>query len=603
MPTKFDFVSPGIELREIDQSQVAPVPEADGLLLIGRSRKGPAMKPVKVTSLENFIEVFGAPMDGVKASDPWRQGNVSAASYAGYAAQAYLASGVGPVKFIRLGGLNGDTGKEAGWNIDQSAVTAGIAAANHNGALGLFVAPSSSTSPITGTLAAIFYSNENQITLKGTGWDGTTDVNAASTFVQGLGGEFEAEISSSDGKTSYTFNFNKNSVNFIRNVFNTDPTSFDDTGPSYFLGETFEAQVNDFDESNLIAFVAQIGDATDDWTTFKSELRASRTGWFTGVSPANKKLFKIVALDDGAQFQSEYYVVVKDLSEASVSKKEATFTIEVRKYGQASYVEKFANITLNPDSPNFIAKKIGDFHQYWQEGTDGKTGKFVVDVKKMNPNQSNLIRIELAENSTLAGSDLPVGFVGPQKRADIDFTDTTSADSEEWMYGSSSVPGGNTDSKLVSGSKSSFSYKFTHATHLLTDTGSYLGTRDYPAGAVFGLRWKETNGTDQTIGDVGILRSDTSFAMDLEESDDVSKASYFFSLEKMQVSAGAYYHQEDATTSNIDDGNISDILKAGVKQFAAPFFGGFDGVNQLLKNPFKKPKYYQYLNTLQVMKA
>jgi hypothetical protein len=114
MPTKFDFVSPGIELREIDQSQVAPVPEADGLLLIGRSRKGPAMKPVKVNSLENFIEVFGTPMDGVKASDPWRQGNTGAASYAGYAAQAYLASGVGPVKFIRLGGLHNDTEK-AGW--------------------------------------------------------------------------------------------------------------------------------------------------------------------------------------------------------------------------------------------------------------------------------------------------------------------------------------------------------------------------------------------------------------------------------------------------------------------------------------------------------
>jgi hypothetical protein len=590
MPTKFDFVSPGIELREIDQSQVAPVPEADGLLLIGRSRKGPAMKPVKVTSLENFIEVFGAPMDGVKASDPWRQGNTSAASYAGYAAQAYLASGVGPVKFIRLGGLGGGTGKEAGWSIGQEPVSPGIAAADHKGALGLFVAPSSSLNEITGTLAAIFYSNENQITLKGTGWDGTADVNAASTFVQGPGGEFEAEISNSAGSSSYTFNFNKNSVNFIRNVFNTDPTSFDDSSPSYFLGETFEAQVNDFEGNNLIAFVAQIGDTSEDWTAFESELRASRTGWFVGVTPANKKLFKIVALDDGAQFQSEYYVVVKDLSEASVSKKEATFTIEVRKYGQAGYVEKFSNITLNPDSPNFITKKIGDFHQYWQEGTDGKTGKFVVDVKKMNPNQSNLIRIELAENSTLAGSDLPVGFVGPQKRADIDFVhDESSVDNVEWMYGSSSVPGGNTDS-LVSGSKTGINYKFTHATHLLTDTGSYLGTRDYPAGAVFGLRWKETNGTDQTIGDVGILRSDTTFDMDLVESDDVSNASYFFSLEKMQVSSGAYYHQEDATSSNIVSGTISDILKAGVKQFAAPFFGGFDGVNQLLKNPFNETR-------------
>ena len=100
MPTKFDFVSPGIQLREIDQSQVTLVPEEDGLLLIGRSKKGPAMKPVKVNSMENFIDVFGTPMDGVKANDPWREGNTGAPSYAGYAAQAYLASGVGPVKFV-----------------------------------------------------------------------------------------------------------------------------------------------------------------------------------------------------------------------------------------------------------------------------------------------------------------------------------------------------------------------------------------------------------------------------------------------------------------------------------------------------------------------
>ena len=587
MPTKFDFVSPGIELREIDQSQVAPVPEAEGLLLIGRSRKGPAMKPVKVNSLENFIQVFGAPMDGVKSSDPWRQGNTSAASYAGYAAQAYLASGVGPVKFIRLGGLSNGTGKEAGWKIGQSAVNAGIVAAGHTGALGLFVAPSSSLAEITGTLAAIFYTNGNQIELSGTTWKGDDTVAAASTFINGAGGEFNAEISSSNGVDNFTFNFNKNSANFIRNVFNTDPTQYDSSDPSYFLGETFEAQVNDFGSNDLIGFIAQIGDAGDDFTTFQSELTEARTGWFTGPTPSNKKLFKLAALDDGAQFQSEYYVVIKDLSEASVSKKNATFTIEVRKYGQAGYVEKFANLTLDPNSPNFISKKIGDFHQYWEEGTGGKSGKFVVDTKKMNPNNSDLIRVVVAENSTLAGSDLPVGFAGPQRRVDIDFTDATPSASVSWMYGSSSVPAGNTDGLLVAGSKASHNYKFTYPTHLLTDENSYLGSRNYPAGAVFGLRWKELNGTDQTIGDVGILRSNASFDMDLDESDAVSNASYFFSLEKIQSgSNGDFYHDDSASTSNV--GTLSEIIDLGIKQFAAPFFGGFDGVNQLLENPFNE---------------
>ena len=38
MPTKFDFLSPGIQLREIDESQLEPVQEHDGILLIGRAR-------------------------------------------------------------------------------------------------------------------------------------------------------------------------------------------------------------------------------------------------------------------------------------------------------------------------------------------------------------------------------------------------------------------------------------------------------------------------------------------------------------------------------------------------------------------------------------
>lgn len=595
MPTKFDFVSPGIELREIDQSQVAPVPESEGLLLIGRSRKGPAMKPVKVKSLENFIEVFGAPMDGVKTSDPWRQGNTAAASYAGYAAQAYLASGVGPVKFIRLGGLSNGSNK-AGWKIEQSALAAGSTATNFSGALGLFVAPSGSDSSITGSLAAVFYSNQTQVTLSGKEFsDGSTDVtNKASTFVIAPGGEFNINISNSAGSASYSANFNKNSVNFIRNVFNTDPTGFSDSSPSYFLGETFESQINDFGGNDLVGFIAALGGdssaSSSEWVTFESELTFARTGWFVG-SGGTKKLFKIAALDDGSQFQSEYYIVIKDLSESSVSKKNATFTIEVRKFGQSTYVEKFSNLTLNSDSPNFISKKIGDFYEFWQEGTDGKSGKFVVDNKKMNPNQSNLIRVVLAENSTLAPSDLPVGFVGPQKKDDITFDDTTPDLNKLWLYGSSSAPGGNENTLLVDGAKSSTNFKFTHPTHLLTTSGSYLNTRDYPANKIHGFRFKELNGLDETVGDVGFKRSNSAFDMDLAESDDVSEASYFFSLELMQSSSTtAFFFDPTATESNIGDGQLSTIIQKGIKQFAAPFFGGFDGVNQLLQNPFNEAR-------------
>ena len=41
MAKKFDFLSPGIEIREIDQSFLPQEAEALGPIIIGRTRKGP----------------------------------------------------------------------------------------------------------------------------------------------------------------------------------------------------------------------------------------------------------------------------------------------------------------------------------------------------------------------------------------------------------------------------------------------------------------------------------------------------------------------------------------------------------------------------------
>ena len=148
MPTdasKFRFVSPGIFINEIDQSQIPATPDLVGPVIVGRSRKGPGMIPTKVGSFSEFVQTFGEPVDGFGGNgDVWRDGNYSAPTYAAYAAQAYLRAGVGPVTFLRLmgtqspdatGGAN-NTGY-AGW---QTTVTAPAAAVSSNGgAYGLFV--------------------------------------------------------------------------------------------------------------------------------------------------------------------------------------------------------------------------------------------------------------------------------------------------------------------------------------------------------------------------------------------------------------------------------------------------------------------------------
>ena len=145
MARKFDFASPGVQLNEIDQSQVSVQTTEDGILLIGTSLKGPAMKPVKVKDMDSFIEIFGAPQAGKpgNTADVWRDGNRYGPTYAAYAAQAHLAARTSPVTFIRLLGENdpsSDTSDtQAGWNLGG-----GVSDTTGGGrtlAYGLFIMP------------------------------------------------------------------------------------------------------------------------------------------------------------------------------------------------------------------------------------------------------------------------------------------------------------------------------------------------------------------------------------------------------------------------------------------------------------------------------
>ena len=155
MANEFDFLSPGIKIREIDESVIPADNADDGPIIIGRTRKGPAMEPVRVKSLDAFIKTFGKPVAGGTAanSDVWRDGpNASAPTYASYAAQAWLASGNGPCTIVRLLGDQADNASDAGkagWQLSASKPTTDDA--TNSTAYGLWVIDSGSINPPTQT--------------------------------------------------------------------------------------------------------------------------------------------------------------------------------------------------------------------------------------------------------------------------------------------------------------------------------------------------------------------------------------------------------------------------------------------------------------------
>ena len=152
MAKKFDFLSPGIEIREIDKSFLPFERDAEGPIIIGRTRKGPAMKPVKIKNLDDFIAVFGTPCPGGtgEQGDTWREGNTTGPTYASYAAQAWLASEESPVTIVRIAGEQHPSAASAagyaGWAVGARATRSISTTIGSNAtAYGLFLVNSGAT--------------------------------------------------------------------------------------------------------------------------------------------------------------------------------------------------------------------------------------------------------------------------------------------------------------------------------------------------------------------------------------------------------------------------------------------------------------------------
>lgn len=268
---KFKFISPGVFLNEIDNTQLPSQPAEIGPLFIGRSKKGPAMRPATVDSFAEFVQVYGEPVPGGKSDDVWRNGNEQTPTYGAYAAQAWLRNSSTCTYVRLLGSQNAavESGGEAGWKLtgvltDAYDIVATPNATNLTGsAWGLFAMPnklsSSAGANVTGSLVATWYVEDGIVGLVGTDGDGTT---IQSTEIgKGIGrlissdtsGLFTVSITGSSGNSYKNrvvrFSLDETRKDYIRNVFNTNPVlvnpdiTIADQRERYWLGETY---ANDF---------------------------------------------------------------------------------------------------------------------------------------------------------------------------------------------------------------------------------------------------------------------------------------------------------------------------------------------------------------------
>lgn len=650
----FTFKSPGIFLNEIDQSQLAQEPAPVGPIIVGRAQRGPAMRPVTVASYEEFVATFGEPVAGLDSSgDIWRSGTPAGPTYGPYAAQAWLANNP-TVTYIRLLGTqtanptatsDNNAGK-AGWTVGGPSPSAA------RGAYGLFIFPSSSESSqiLHGSLAAVWYCTGSVPVLSGTVFgqaSTTTQRNNGLAIMSDVSGVFTVYMSGTSGagvdtNLNKSFDFKPTSDKFVRKVFNTNPQNANrdaNSGPGttstsfygYWLGETFENDIayNVFSGSNY-PLQGTNGVATtsvgiilpirfeDRLGYYPSESTAARTGWIIGqASPGivpdfdarnQKKLFRFIALDAGDWIRNNLKVTINNITAPqNNAQKFGTFDVEIRRVSDTDsnkvLIESYASCTLDPDSPNYIARRIGDTYYSWDE--ENRTLNSIGD----NPNKSNFVRVEMATDYTPIAGDIPFGILGPLRYDAVRSTTTLTVNGGGgYVYGTSSCFAATSSNNLTASagtSGQSFNFRFPNSRARVSSSEDSLTTYKLADWGATTTRTPSSILYNDNIND--ILRLPLTGATNFTNGTEGSGLSYawYFSLDDVRITGSEYvsgswqnkyfvWTVQSKATSGINgsytavSGTFAGLLNTeGVNSFTTTFQGGIDGFNVFEGEPLR----------------
>jgi len=654
----FKFVSPGVFINEIDNSFIPKAADAIGPVVIGRSRKGLAMQPTKVESYSDFVTMFGETVPGMGGGDVYRDGNYQSPMYGTYAAKAFLRSNVAPLTYVRLLGQETTTGNSdggdaaAGW---KTTNTISNTANSNGGAWGLFVFPSKSLNAGvaggsklkarqgTGSLAAIFYLDDATIKLSGTYYaaSGGLDVTSAAGHLITTDdtGLFTAVISGSTGTNNIKFSFDDSKETFIRKKFNTNPQLCSDPGTfyanasaeDYWLGETFEQELRDgagvnlgdlTTNSNLVGIVLGLGQSASagvtsgkDPSQMKGQAsREATAGWFIGQDQgasgsyhANNmpKLFRLLGRGHGEWLHKNVKVSISQVRQSTTTISDyGTFSLILRDLldtdNQVVVLERYDNLTMDPTSPDYIARRVGD--QYYSWDSVQRRLKLYGDY----PNLSKYVRVEMNADADAGATDaalLPFGYFGPPKIKSL--TDISGSGTKVIDTGPGGTVGGfvigGADSIRGMGGAGNFwgDESFVTASIVFPSVRLRVSASDGglsdPTNAYFGVqttRISSSTRADASVADAHRLWF-PSFATDPTSADPsvgITGSAYVFSLDDVRSSSAGYYYESGSRNSaggSATSGSYTNLLDAGYDSFTAPFWGGFDGWDILQPDPLR----------------
>ena len=363
------IVSPGVFTREKDLSFLPAGIAEIGAALIGQTIKGAAFVPTKVTSFNEFTQHFGG---------------LTEDSYLPYTAQAYLED-AGSATIVRVLGESGYTAKPLAL-VMSSSNGEYVAAVLH---------------PTTTTNGGDF-------------GDSTVEFeDTASQFILTLTGSSVDEVVTSAS-------LDPSDENYLTKVYGYAPKS---SKAAYTMlnFSTFQSASIAADADASVSLVK----VNVDYTKAYSE---ASTPWIKSqkVGGVAQNLFKFHTLSHGTATNYEFKVGIRDIKPASEvpGSEYGTFSVVVRRvdtskvpnsiFGQGvqdadtrpAIVEEFTGLNLDPNSPNYIKRVIGD--KYITVDANGK-----LDTNGDYSNGSVHIRVEVDSDVDAGSIDstlVPFGF-------------------------------------------------------------------------------------------------------------------------------------------------------------------------------------------------
>jgi len=354
------IVSPGVFTREKDLSFLPQAIGEIGAAIIGPTKKGPAFTPTQVSNFQEFEEMFGG---------------VDNRFYTPYTVEQYLRS-AGTVTVVRVLGLGG-------YKVDSLELLAhGLGQPTRSVAI---LAPSRGSS-------------------------GTGDLEASTMAAGASWSSFTLTVSGSDvSAENYSLSFDTSSANFVSDVISSDPQSTKSGGNSssvyvYKLFKNFAMNTSGSGTSAISASVLVTSDGFDfqgGATSFNSKGNQSS---FTGnkdymfartpvihsqrVGGQKYSLFRVYSRSHGTEINTSYKIKILSVKSADdiAGSDYGQFSLHVVDVGNENVLEEFDNLTLDPASPSYFAKRIGD---RWVEiDSNGKLTYY-----GSYPNLSKFIRV------------------------------------------------------------------------------------------------------------------------------------------------------------------------------------------------------------------